>query len=385
MAIMKKFRAITILLLLSLLVASCSPVRSDIVPFGEIKTRCLPSFPDQDGWYGGDGAYSIALDKKRSLWLFGDTFVSEERERKDRIGMEVILGTTLAISTCTDEQFSIRYYLKKINGKFVSSFAEDQWLWPQDPFIADHVLYIPLLVIRALPGPQRPFHFEIVGHKIARIKDYSAEDPNDWPVDYLDWTDAIAPGIKALAATSVVHDRLVYFYPLYQSGKDGASVHGNLLARLPVGCLENPTGHFEYWTSAGWQKEMTPESIRMIFSPGLSELSVRYSVEDGEWLAVYLSPEKMGHQLLYATSRLPEGPWSTPAALLPSIEEVDPASPLYHPHTFCYAGKEHRQFSRGGNLVVTYVCNSLEDIDDQESFLRKNLFLYRPVVRFLRR
>lgn len=93
----------------------------------------------------------------------------------------------------------------------------------------------------------------------------------------------------------------------------------------------------------------------------------------------------MGHQLLYATSRLPEGPWSPPAALLPSIEEVNPASPLYHPHTFCYAGKEHRQFARGGNLVVTYVCNSLEDIDDQESFLRKNLFLYRPVVRFLRR
>ncbi|MDD3248783.1 MAG: DUF4185 domain-containing protein [Smithellaceae bacterium] len=381
---MKKFNAIA-LLLVCLWAASCAPLRSGIVPTGEISTRCLPFFPDQDDWYGGDGAYSIALDERRSLWLFGDTFVSEEKERKDRIGMEVILGTTLAVSTCTGEQFSIRYYLKKANGKFASSFGGDQWFWPQDPFIANHVLYIPFLVIRALPGPPRPFHFEIVGHRIARIRDYSAEDPHDWPVDYLDWTGAIAPGIEALGTASVVHDRFVYFYPLYRSVKDGVPVHGNLLARLSVNGLENPAGHFEYWTSDGWRKEVTSKNARMIFSPGLSELSVRYLAEDGEWLAVYLSPENKGDRLLYATSRRPEGPWSAPAALIASIGEVDPKSPLYHPQTFCYAGKEHRQFARGRELVATYVCNSLEDIDDQESFLRRNLFLYRPVVRLLKR
>jgi hypothetical protein len=241
------------------------------------------------------------------------------------------------------------------------------------------------LVIRALPGPSRPFHFEIAGHRIARIKDYSAEDPHDWPVECLDWTGAIAPGIEALAATSVVHGHFVYFYPLYRQEKDGVKIHGNILARLPVNRLENPAGHFEYWTSDGWQKEVNPKNARMIFSPGLSELSVRYSAENGEWLAVYLSPENKGDRLLYATSRRPEGPWSPPAQLIASIGEVDPKSPLYHPQTFCYAGKEHRQFTRGRELVATYVCNSMEDIDDQDSFLRKNLFLYRPVVRLLRR
>lgn len=375
-----------LLLLLGLLAVSCSPLRPVIVPAGEDQARCLPFFPDQDGWYGGDGAYSIALDGRRSLWLFGDTFASEEKRRKDRIGMEVILGTTLGISTCSDKQkFSIRFYLKKTNGKFASSFGGDQWLWPQDPFIVDHVLYIPLLVIRPLPGPARPFHFEIAGHTIARIMDYSAENPNDWPVDYLDWTGAMAPGIEALAAASVVHDRFVYFYPLYRFEKEGAFRHGNLLARLPADYLENPAGHLEYWTLDGWQKEITPENLKMIFFPGLSELSVRYDAENEEWLAVYLSPEDRGRRLLYKTSRRPEGPWSPPAALIQSIDEVDPASPLYHPQTFCYAGKEHRQFASGRDLVATYVCNSLENIDDQGSFLRKNLFLYRPVVKVIRR
>jgi len=63
--------------------------------------RCLPFFPDQDGWYGGDAAYSIALDDQRTLWLFGDTFAACEAWRQDRVGMDVVLGTTVGISTCS--------------------------------------------------------------------------------------------------------------------------------------------------------------------------------------------------------------------------------------------------------------------------------------------
>jgi len=71
--------------------------------------------------------------------------------------------------------------------------------------------------------------------------------------------------------------------------------------------------------------------------------------------------------------------WAT-TAFIEAIAEVDPQSPLYHPQTFCYAGKEHRQFAYDRNIVVTYVCNSSEDISSPNSFLRKNLFLYRPRV-----
>jgi hypothetical protein len=149
--------------------------------------------------------------------------------------------------------------------------------------------------------------------------------------------------------------------------------------------LGNPAHHFEYWTSDGWQKELKPAKVKLMFPVGVSELSVRYSARDKEWLAVYLSPENKGHQLLYATARNPEGPWSPPSVLIPAIAEVDPGNPLYDQHTFCYAGKEHRQFAQNKTLIVTYVCNSAEDIGNQESFLRKNLFLYRPRVKAVRR
>ncbi len=87
--------------------------------------------------------------------------------------------------------------------------------------------------------------------------------------------------------------------------------------------------------------------------------------------------------MLYQVADVPEGPWSEPKALIRTIPEVDPESTLYDRNNFCYAGKEHIEFKQGGNIVVTYVCNSFEDFQKNTNFIRKNLFLYRPVVRTL--
>ena len=80
-----------VLLLLSISLCACSTFPTPR-PAADFSSRCLPSFPDQEGWYGGDGAYSIKLDNQRTLWLFGDTFVANDVNRKDRIGMDVVLA-----------------------------------------------------------------------------------------------------------------------------------------------------------------------------------------------------------------------------------------------------------------------------------------------------
>jgi hypothetical protein len=113
----------------------------------------------------------------------------------------------------------------------------------------------------------------------------------------------------------------------------------------------------------------------------VSELSVRYHAVDKKWIAVYLTTQNKGDKLLYRVADKPEGPWSEPKPLGVTVPEVDSKSPLYDKNNFCYAGKEHIEFSRNKNLVVTYVCNSAEDFQNKTSFIRRNLFLYRPVVR----
>lgn len=371
------------LLLLSVSLVSCSTFLPGKYTAAVSQGRCLPVFPDKDGWYGGDGAYSIKLDEKRTLWLFGDTFVAPEEGRKDRINMDVILGTTLAISTCSsDNEFNIQYYLKKNNGKFVSSFGENEWLWPQDPFVANNVLYIPLIEITPTNKEGEVFNFKISGHKFVRIKDFSVADPNKWTYDYINLTEAIPAEIAAFAATSVVHENYVYFYPLYNYSKGTVHVLGNILARLPIDKLDSPLGAVEYFTKNGtWDKKLNPESVMVVLDAYVSELSVRYHPATKKWIAVYLSVQDKGNKLLYQTADAPEGPWSKPESLGVKVPEVDPHSTLFDKNNFCYAGKEHIEFSRDKNLVVTYVCNSFEDMEKPDSFIRKNLFLYRPVVR----
>jgi hypothetical protein len=372
-----------VLLLLSLPLFSCSTLLPEKYTAENTKGQCLPAFPDKNGWYGGDGAYSIKLDGERTLWLFGDTFVANEEGRKDRVDMDVILGTTLAISTCSvNNEFKIKYYLKKKNEKFVSSFGENEWLWPQDPFTVEDVLYIPLIVVTATDKKGELFNFKITGHKIARIKNFTAADPYKWSMDYIDLTLAIPPEIAAFATTSVVHDNYVYFYPFYSYSKDAVNVLGNILARIPVSKLDNPAGAIEYFTQEGtWQNNLNPAKVKVVLDAGVSELSVRYHAADKKWIAVYLSTQNKGDQLLYQFADEPEGPWSKPKTLGVKVPEVDPHSTLYDKNSFCYAGKEHIEFARNRNLVVTYVCNSAEDMQNQTSFIRRNLFLYRPVVR----
>jgi hypothetical protein len=146
--------------------------------------------------------------------------------------------------------------------------------------------------------------------------------------------------------------------------------------------LDNPEGAIEYFTQDGtWQNSLNPARVKVVLDSGVSELSVRYHAADKKWIAVYLSTQNKGDKLVYQIADKPEGPWSEPKTLGEIIPEVDPSNTLYDKNNFCYAGKEHIEFARNKNLVVTYVCNSAEDMQSQKSFIRRNLFLYRPVVR----
>jgi hypothetical protein len=42
---------------------------------------------------------------------------------------------------------------------------------------------------------------------------------------------------------------------------------------------------------------------------------------------------------------------------IPIMQKSDPN---YDKETFCYAGKEHPEFEKPGELLFTYVCNSMK-------------------------
>ena len=57
-------------------------------------------FHSDDRWRGADGAYSTLLPDGRVLWLFGDTFVTEQAVRA-RAGSTMV-HNTVAVQSSTD-------------------------------------------------------------------------------------------------------------------------------------------------------------------------------------------------------------------------------------------------------------------------------------------
>ena len=62
--------------LVPLLLGAGPPVVKSAVPAPELDAL----FQRTDGWIGGDGAYSVAVSPKRTLWLFSDTWVGKVRD-----------------------------------------------------------------------------------------------------------------------------------------------------------------------------------------------------------------------------------------------------------------------------------------------------------------
>ena len=70
------------------------------------------------------------------------------------------------------------------------------------------------------------------------------------------------------------------------------------------------------------------------------------------------------------------GPWSQPAAVY-SFPETVPGTDEYDKDNFCYAAKEHVEFSsKPDEIVASYVCNSFTKLNTA-------MKIYRPeIVRF---
>lgn len=332
---------------------------------------CVPSFPYDDGWLGADAAYSIRLSDSKSVWLFGDSFVGEPG-RKNRSGSKMV-SNTIAISSCAGGTWRIRYYWRNRRAKlpqpFFISGVEQFHYWPLDGFYVNGTLYVALAKIVDQPKGG-PFGFEMIGVRLAKIAN-PLDDPTRWTVKYLDLSDSKVafPGV----ATIVSGDH-VYLYTVLDDAQHKS--HPMILARIPIAQLDRPRDAIEYLANDGtWKAGGGWQDARIIIDRGATEMSVRYHASIKKWIAVQNGPQPFSHEIVIRKAPALEGPWSEPESIY-SFPEMKKSDPRYDQDTFCYAAKEHAEFtSATGSTVVTYACNSLE--------LRKqieNMTIYRPQV-----
>jgi len=332
---------------------------------------CTPSFPYNEGWLGGDAAYSIRLSDTEAVWLFGDSFVGDP-SRKTRSGSRMV-SNTIAISSCAKGSWSIRYYWRnrgaEVPQPFFTSGVERFHYWPLDGFYLSGTLYVALAKIVHEPKDS-PFGFEMIGVSLARISN-PLDDPARWTVKYLDLSDSklAFPGV-----TTIVSGDYVYLYAVLDDAQHKS--HPMILARIAIKQIDRPRDSIRYLTNDGaWKAAGDLNNARIVIDRGATEMSVRYHTSINKWIAVQNGPELFSGEIVVREAPTLEGPWSEPEPIY-SFPQMSKGDPQYDRDTFCYAAKEHPEFSPPtGSMVMTYVCNSMTF-----QKLIENMSVYRPEV-----
>lgn len=388
--------------LVCILFTGCSLARFERGDASEPSADCNPHFGDANGWYGGDGAFSVALGRgpeAPSLWLFGDTFV----ERRHRPGARAypFVANSIGLSRCDPRSgFMLEtrwrqeadaapraFFKPPPDAAWVRSAlarsGRAPWYWPFGGFRADGQLYVGLLrVAHAAPNGPLRLPFRLLGMDLASI-DADAADPLDWNV-------RIRPLVEAggLIPTGAfaVEEEFVHAIS-FAHRADGRSPRGLIRWRLEALTSPDPLpGRTETWSgTAGWIPGNRPDRAEILFPESATEMSVHWEPRLTRWLAVGMEPgpwqgadEK---PIRIRTAERLTGPWTPPR---PAYHVPPARSAAIRDNRFCYAGKAHPQFSRGDDLVLTYVCNlyarSEAETESILGLLRDTGHLYRATA-----
>lgn len=337
---------------------------------GQALARPLPEFSYTNGWLGADDAYSIALTRTKSVWLFGDTFVGG-RTTKLRSESKAMVRNSVGISRCQlGQPCEMEYFWQKPDAPKPRSFfdhgTDELWYWPLDGFLEGKTLYVALLAVRNKPGagPNDAFGFEIVGSKLATIKN-ALETPSRWKITMRDLTDGrLWPGVSM-----VPEGEYLLWYTQVSSGEGKGYM---AVMRVPKSKMADPSGNWEYLNrERHWVTGLAGADRLSVIDQAISEMSVRYHPSIKKWVAVSTGPEFPSARAVARTADSPVGPWSAPQTIY-EFPEMKRDNPSYDQDTFCYALKEHIEFT-DSKMALTYACNSM--------VLAKtiaNMNIYRP-------
>ncbi len=364
-------RASALIVVASLLLISCSAI--DFRPAGD-QSACTPSFPLKDGWLGGDAAYSIALSETASLWFFGDTFIGKEGA-SDRHGADFI-ANSVARSACTNGDWSISYTWRVEKGETAPIFSPNSSAykyWPLSSFWHEGQLHILLVRVESL-GNGNALSFRTVGVDLAHIAN-PFDPPATWQITFsrvYSGTDLI-PGVA-----SIVDGDYLLIYATLEGDRfrKSADYHSIILGRVPLHQIGKRPMSFETLGKDGaWISGLNVENGARIMTGGATEMSLRPLQSGEEWLAVMPAVEPLASYAVTRRAPTPDGPWDAGEKLIDYSEQIAAAA-QGDQNVFCYAAKEHGQFARSSRrLLITYVCNTLDDA------VLDRMDLYAPVVK----
>lgn len=337
-------------------------VVSHLLPLGQAQTlprvsKAEPApdwnakFDTKKGWIGGDGAYSVALDRKRILWLFGDTLLGTVKDGK-RAGASMV-NNTVGVQTGQGKDVPIRFLSNKgRDAKPAAIFLPPDgkgWFWPAAPVCVQGRLFVFLPQIAKGKGAS-VLGFRHIGQWLARI-DNPTDKPGKWRlklqrVPFARFDPAL---VQSWGSAVLADGGDLYIYGYQERGK-GVGRRKLLVARVPAEKLAD----FAAWrfsTSGGWGEKSEDAT------PLAGGLATEFSVSrlaDGKGLVLVYTENGLGDRIVGRFATAPAGPWSAPVLLYRCPEMAGDKG------VFCYAAKAHGWAVKGDELLISYCVNTWE-------------------------
>jgi Domain of unknown function (DUF4185) len=333
-----------IIALVPLLLGAGPPLVKSAAPAPDLDAL----FNRAHGWIGGDGACSIALSPKRTLWLFSDTWVGKIRNGQridativnNTIGVQEGPGGRLTYSIARSPDGKPAALIVPADGR--------GWFWLQAGVANGRRLSLFLNQVEKT-HEKSVFGFRSVGLWLGSVANADAP-PETWHVEQVRMPNTVFSEARLLtwgAAVLQVGDDL-YVYGTDERRGQSLLDRQMVVARVPIASIGDP-GAWRYFHEGVWQSDFRK------LGPLASGVASDYSVTrfGNGYLAVYtdqgLSPRIMGRMADH-----PWGPWSK-AAVLYHCPEMGRDNKL-----FCYGAKAHPVLSSGHEVVASYVVNSFD-------------------------
>lgn len=311
-------------------------------------------------WKGGDCAASVPLDSKRTLWLFGDSWIAPCSAR-GRKGGRMIRNSIALQHYARNGQPRFDFYWSAPaeqqsgarNTPFFLGPAPGTGLWPLNGIrVGDFLCLFLVDVVDA----DTDLGFDITGNRLLLVRNPDDSPPN-WRIEQhpIPFFRSSQNGRRVFGSAAVLVSEIggefLYILGHREDWSRGFSGRDAILARVtPRGALEANFSSWEFYDGTGWSN--CPDHAKPLFPGAAAEMSLHYDSSWRRYIVVY-TRYGLSRDIVARLAPHPSGPWSEPVLLYRCPEG------RFRKRYFCYAGKAHPELSRTARtLVVTYAVNS---------------------------
>lgn len=305
---------------------------------------------------GGDGAISIPIDKTKSFWLWGDSFLGEVIDNKRAESTPFIMGNVWQLVDGKSAKT-----ITGGNSAFPESLLKSEnidgypaILWPMHGFVDKNIVHVFMSTIVLTGKGTWDFYWHSTMYYRLNLSDLSVIDKQEL------FTVKQTNAHFGFGVTE--HDGFYYIY--------GSNPQNDFTAKLHVArarLRDDKLQEWEYFEKNRWIKNpKESKSLQGIDIP----VSEQFSVFKHKNKFILLTQDRFKPEIYTFIANAPHGPWSN-KKLIYTIPEGENST------LFTYNAMAHPQYTENGNLLVSYCVNAKNNSD-----LYKNASIYKP--RFIR-